>query len=247
MLLSSSYLEKANYYHSEAARTQEPGKSGDDMDEEDDEIAHLFILPKGGIAAIGGFLGDITHPYKKLNSAGDRRIRGSTRACFCYPLTIRSRSSRCCHSSSRPESIFLYSTPAPSFRQYAGVADHTVTAMVVRETRLPVIANRDIRSVADGTRDQPGTFRSRLKSLLMTSMPNSSSGTRTSGSIDVPSNRVLVFPSTEVILRDRAAQPRPAFAVFSTESFLAGRPSRVKYSICRGRAKREQTQLRTKE
>ena len=32
----------------EAARTQEAGKSCDDMDEKDDEIAHLLILTKPG-------------------------------------------------------------------------------------------------------------------------------------------------------------------------------------------------------
>ena len=37
-------------YGPDAARTQESNKSNDDMDEEDDEIAHLFILPKPGIA-----------------------------------------------------------------------------------------------------------------------------------------------------------------------------------------------------
>jgi hypothetical protein len=34
----------------DAARTQEPGKSSDDMDEKDDEIAHLLILTNPGIA-----------------------------------------------------------------------------------------------------------------------------------------------------------------------------------------------------
>jgi hypothetical protein len=33
-----------------AAQTQESGKSSDDMDENDDEIAHLRIIAKHGIA-----------------------------------------------------------------------------------------------------------------------------------------------------------------------------------------------------
>jgi hypothetical protein len=37
-------------YGTEAARTQESGKSSDDMDEEDDEIAHFLIIAKPGIA-----------------------------------------------------------------------------------------------------------------------------------------------------------------------------------------------------
>jgi tRNA-dihydrouridine synthase len=37
-------------------------------------------------------------------------------------------------------------------QKYDGVADHGVTARVVRETRLPVIANGDIRSAAVGGR-----------------------------------------------------------------------------------------------
>jgi hypothetical protein len=34
----------------DAARTQESGKSSDDMDEKDDGIAHLLIIAKPGIA-----------------------------------------------------------------------------------------------------------------------------------------------------------------------------------------------------
>ena len=34
----------------EAAQTQESGKSGDDVDEKDDEIAHLLIITNPGIA-----------------------------------------------------------------------------------------------------------------------------------------------------------------------------------------------------
>jgi hypothetical protein len=37
-------------HRTEAARTQESGKSSDDMDEKDDEIAHLRIITKHGIA-----------------------------------------------------------------------------------------------------------------------------------------------------------------------------------------------------
>ena len=37
-------------YGTDAARTQESDKSSDDMDEEDDEIAHLLIVTKPGIA-----------------------------------------------------------------------------------------------------------------------------------------------------------------------------------------------------
>lgn len=37
-------------------------------------------------------------------------------------------------------------------QRYDGVADHSITARVVRATRLPVIANGDINSVADGRR-----------------------------------------------------------------------------------------------
>jgi hypothetical protein len=34
----------------EAARSRKPGKSSDDMNEKDDEIAHLLILTNPGIA-----------------------------------------------------------------------------------------------------------------------------------------------------------------------------------------------------
>jgi hypothetical protein len=37
-------------HRAEAARTQESGKSSDDMDEKDDEIAHLLIVTNPGIA-----------------------------------------------------------------------------------------------------------------------------------------------------------------------------------------------------
>ncbi|MBC7963755.1 MAG: tRNA-dihydrouridine synthase family protein [Steroidobacteraceae bacterium] len=45
---------------------------------------------------------------------------------------------------------FLVLHPRTVLQKYDGVADHGVTARVVRETRLPVIANGDIRSAADG-------------------------------------------------------------------------------------------------
>jgi tRNA-dihydrouridine synthase len=47
---------------------------------------------------------------------------------------------------------FLVLHPRTVVQQYAGRADHAVTAEVVRRTRLPVIANGDIRSAADGGR-----------------------------------------------------------------------------------------------
>ena len=47
---------------------------------------------------------------------------------------------------------FLVLHPRTVVQKYDGVADHGVTARVVRETRLPVIANGDIRSVAHGGR-----------------------------------------------------------------------------------------------
>jgi hypothetical protein len=37
-------------HEADAARTQEPGKGNDDMDEKDSEIAHLLIITKPGIA-----------------------------------------------------------------------------------------------------------------------------------------------------------------------------------------------------
>ncbi len=47
---------------------------------------------------------------------------------------------------------FLVLHPRTVIQKYDGVADHGVTAQVVRGTRLPVIANGDIRSAADGER-----------------------------------------------------------------------------------------------
>ena len=47
---------------------------------------------------------------------------------------------------------FLVLHPRTVAQEYRGVADHDVTARVVQETRLPVIANGDIRTVADGRR-----------------------------------------------------------------------------------------------
>lgn len=45
---------------------------------------------------------------------------------------------------------FLILHPRTVVQQYAGRADHAITAEVVRQTRLPVIANGDIRSAAEG-------------------------------------------------------------------------------------------------
>lgn len=47
---------------------------------------------------------------------------------------------------------FLVLHPRTVVQKYNGVADHGVTARVVRGTWLPVIANGDIRSAADGRR-----------------------------------------------------------------------------------------------
>jgi tRNA-dihydrouridine synthase len=47
---------------------------------------------------------------------------------------------------------FLILHPRTVVQEYKGAADHAVTSRVVRETRLPVIANGDIRSAADGQR-----------------------------------------------------------------------------------------------
>jgi tRNA-dihydrouridine synthase len=47
---------------------------------------------------------------------------------------------------------FLVLHPRTVVQQYAGRADHAVTAEVVRQTRLPVIANGDIRTAAEGLR-----------------------------------------------------------------------------------------------
>jgi tRNA-dihydrouridine synthase len=47
---------------------------------------------------------------------------------------------------------FLVLHPRTVVQKYDGVADHGVTAQVVRETGLPVIANGDIRSATDGGR-----------------------------------------------------------------------------------------------
>ena len=47
---------------------------------------------------------------------------------------------------------FLVLHPRTVIQEYTGWADHAVTADVVRHTRLPVIANGDIRSAADGMR-----------------------------------------------------------------------------------------------
>lgn len=47
---------------------------------------------------------------------------------------------------------FLVLHPRTVVQEYEGRADHAVTASVVRQTRMPVIANGDIRSAADGLR-----------------------------------------------------------------------------------------------
>jgi tRNA-dihydrouridine synthase len=47
---------------------------------------------------------------------------------------------------------FLVLHPRTVIQKYEGAADHLVTARVVRETGLPVIANGDIRTSADGGR-----------------------------------------------------------------------------------------------
>jgi tRNA-dihydrouridine synthase B len=47
---------------------------------------------------------------------------------------------------------FLVLHPRTVVQKYDGAADHGVTAQVVRETKLPVIANGDIRSASDGGR-----------------------------------------------------------------------------------------------
>lgn len=47
---------------------------------------------------------------------------------------------------------FLVLHPRTVVQKYGGSADHAVTAQVVRHTRLPVIANGDIRSAAVGLR-----------------------------------------------------------------------------------------------
>lgn len=47
---------------------------------------------------------------------------------------------------------FLVLHPRTVVQEYQGLADHAITTRVVRQTRLPVIANGDIRTAADGTR-----------------------------------------------------------------------------------------------
>jgi tRNA-dihydrouridine synthase len=47
---------------------------------------------------------------------------------------------------------FLVLHPRTVVQEYGGRADHAVTAAVVRQTQLPVIANGDIRTAADGLR-----------------------------------------------------------------------------------------------
>lgn len=45
---------------------------------------------------------------------------------------------------------FLVLHPRTVVQEYEGIADHTITARVVQETCLPVIANGDVRTAADG-------------------------------------------------------------------------------------------------
>lgn len=47
---------------------------------------------------------------------------------------------------------FLVVHPRTVVQEYDGFADHAVTAGVVRETRVPVVANGDIRTAADASR-----------------------------------------------------------------------------------------------
>jgi tRNA-dihydrouridine synthase B len=47
---------------------------------------------------------------------------------------------------------FLVLHPRTVVQKYGGLADHAITARVVQQTRLPVIANGDIRSAAAGLR-----------------------------------------------------------------------------------------------
>lgn len=52
----------------------------------------------------------------------------------------------------RAEIDFLVLHPRTVVEKYSGSADHGITARVIRETTLPVIANGDIRSAAEGLR-----------------------------------------------------------------------------------------------
>jgi tRNA-dihydrouridine synthase len=47
---------------------------------------------------------------------------------------------------------FLVLHPRTVVQEYQGLADHAITSRVVQQTRLPVIANGDIRTAADGAR-----------------------------------------------------------------------------------------------
>jgi len=47
---------------------------------------------------------------------------------------------------------FVVLHPRTVIQQYTGVADHLITRRVVQETPLPVIANGDIRTAAEGVR-----------------------------------------------------------------------------------------------
>jgi len=52
--------------------------------------------------------------------------------------------------SSRVDFLVLH--PRTVVQEYQGLADHAITARVVRATSLPVIANGDVRTAADGLR-----------------------------------------------------------------------------------------------
>lgn len=52
----------------------------------------------------------------------------------------------------RAEVDFLVLHPRTVAQRYAGSADHSITGRVVRKTSLPVIANGDIRTAAEGLR-----------------------------------------------------------------------------------------------
>lgn len=47
---------------------------------------------------------------------------------------------------------FIILHPRTVVQEYGGSADHSVTAQVVQQTKMPVIANGDIRTAADGMR-----------------------------------------------------------------------------------------------
>lgn len=52
----------------------------------------------------------------------------------------------------KAEVDFLVLHPRTVMQKYAGSADHSITARVVRETSLPIIANGDVRTAVEGLR-----------------------------------------------------------------------------------------------